>query len=879
MDAVQRPAPIGRWKEYRRSRIAVGATGKQADDQMLDDTTAVAGMDAAENRNISLCFLVEDVSIEDAVRLSDGSNRLLNSLTRALKAECLPVRTIGEFLAAPLAVRNSFLDFRGFGRKTQGELEGIIDRWDRAAVEAVDFVDLARRVIFQERQFSDDELEGRLRDVGVSLRADRTEVMPVRRTPAHYRSKRASLCDMFDDVAFPDCVLPGQLSTRLRNALDAFRISNGQDCNSLGVFLGDERGWVQGFCLQKNIGEKVRNEFLRSLDACVVDILTSSGMSDTLATTVSGWLLCSDQHDRSISDDQWRIVLNHKEAIRAGTSGWAVQEDSARQIDRIEEDPEVTMRTFIWTNMGQREFDILNRRFGIDVSERSTLEKIAGQYGVTRERIRQIENRAIARIRVPVFRNLLEVFLETQRDAMLATLVSDASVVSITDAAMRQRDLTGLQRLVVKVVYGSFKEWLDEKLTVIWQGDQRTGWMIPSVDTSRFEKLKDWLLHNAESTKGLPWRIRSAARRGRWPLTFASFQESLPDVPEAALMQCLVEQMGATFENDRIVSLPNLTSSARLVLTLRESGRPQHVKEIGARHHALFGIGIDDHAARAVLQRLEEVVIVERGTYSLYEFLGLNAAGVTAVRDACYALLLEKKNFVSAKILRRKVAARLRGTVATHLTPYLLLGLCQDDPRFIARRGLMIGLADRGFEEHFSPLSDTILNVVKTDGPTTIAAIRETISHARDVLGVSVNVILKNNPGIVMRQRGVYDVVENVIGDEAAVERLGKAIEIGLIVGPTDIGTLAVRLAAVGLNFNSVTLLSFVRNQAAFVIEAGSVELVAPSKAVLDYNRVFTEVFDPSRTRAGNRTAMQQSLAGSDSCRLLSLDHRITGPD
>ena len=45
------------------------------------------------------------------------------------------------------------------------------------------------------------------------------------------------------------------------------------------------------------------------------------------------------------------------------------------------------------------ERSVLNRRFGLGDVDELTLQEIADQYGLSRERIRQIQNRAIAKLR------------------------------------------------------------------------------------------------------------------------------------------------------------------------------------------------------------------------------------------------------------------------------------------------------------------------------------------------------------------------------------------------------------------------------------------------------------------------------------------------
>lgn len=59
-----------------------------------------------------------------------------------------------------------------------------------------------------------------------------------------------------------------------------------------------------------------------------------------------------------------------------------------------------------------KERDILILRFGLDDGKTRTLEEIGQQYGVTRERIRQIEEKAIRRLRHPSRAKKLKDFYE-----------------------------------------------------------------------------------------------------------------------------------------------------------------------------------------------------------------------------------------------------------------------------------------------------------------------------------------------------------------------------------------------------------------------------------------------------------------------------------
>ncbi len=62
--------------------------------------------------------------------------------------------------------------------------------------------------------------------------------------------------------------------------------------------------------------------------------------------------------------------------------------------------------------LSDRERDIIKLRFGLDGGEMRTLEEVGREFGVTRERVRQIESKTLAKLRHPIRSQGLRGFLE-----------------------------------------------------------------------------------------------------------------------------------------------------------------------------------------------------------------------------------------------------------------------------------------------------------------------------------------------------------------------------------------------------------------------------------------------------------------------------------
>ena len=104
---------------------------------------------------------------------------------------------------------------------------------------------------------------------------------------------------------------------------------------------------------------------------------------------------------------QWRIAAIRPASLEAPlgddesnrVADVVKDENASTPYEELEEKTNTAMIRQMVETLDPRERSILRQRFGLDGDERKTLEEIGEQFGVTRERIRQIEEIALRKLR------------------------------------------------------------------------------------------------------------------------------------------------------------------------------------------------------------------------------------------------------------------------------------------------------------------------------------------------------------------------------------------------------------------------------------------------------------------------------------------------
>ncbi len=81
---------------------------------------------------------------------------------------------------------------------------------------------------------------------------------------------------------------------------------------------------------------------------------------------------------------------------------------SGNMLDNLIEEANCAIVQSVLSTLSNREAEILRMRFGIDRPAPMTLEEIGKHYDLSRERIRQIENKALRKLRNPVRTRILQ---------------------------------------------------------------------------------------------------------------------------------------------------------------------------------------------------------------------------------------------------------------------------------------------------------------------------------------------------------------------------------------------------------------------------------------------------------------------------------------
>ena len=286
-----------------------------------------------------------------------------------------------------------------------------------------------------------------------------------------------------------------------------------------------------------------------------------------------------------------------------------------------------------------RDRQIIAARFGFDMAKRQTLEKIGQRFGITRERVRQIEKAAIKRLAATSDQELV------MADQVLTDLArAYGGIVPIEDV---------IQTLGVSeqdVPYVIFLALLAPHIDLIEEGDdlQAAIALLPVFPVAQIIALSKEL-------------AASAKQIGR-PATLAELHEALPSEIEPATLEQLARITKAMAGLDNkwgLAKWPEVNPKSirdKTYLVLSRHGEPLHFSDIAGRIKDL-GSGKRDVTVQAVHNELIKdgrFILIGRGIYALAEW------GYTpgTVADIITEVLRQEQPLHKDEIIKRVLQKR-----------------------------------------------------------------------------------------------------------------------------------------------------------------------------------------------------------------------------
>lgn len=353
------------------------------------------------------------LEVFDILNLMDCSVRLSNSLNGANRDLNISVE---EFLNDPeICTERYKQNIKGFGRGSANELRGLLkDMSDLVKKNAGDIEGFLDQTSLSDIQIGE-EIYARLFSGGMVSQQNVSKYLPG-------GLSRENFSDIFSAIPFPECVLALPVSVRLDNALRKNWDMVKEQCPSLGDFLRKNVVWMKSFGNFRNVGRKSVLEVNKVLVKIVSALLQAA--SDKGVIFAEGCDL-NKIASKLVQANETHFLLPKQElnisALKDNDLDWeaivlggAVDPIFKQNLEAISTNPNQALEDFLRRELRPREFDVVSRRYGFFRDHRQTLQEIANGYNVTRERIRQLEAKAIKKCSVLSFQPILVKYIEVK---------------------------------------------------------------------------------------------------------------------------------------------------------------------------------------------------------------------------------------------------------------------------------------------------------------------------------------------------------------------------------------------------------------------------------------------------------------------------------
>lgn len=279
------------------------------------------------------------LTLGELVSLSNASARLTSGLSRSGLSKI----AVADAILDKVALIASCYKIPGMGRKSVRELEWLLAECSKDLPSVAQESDQAK--------LANVELTGELLN---------------------------SIATCFDDITLEQICEYCAVSVRLTNGI----LNSQYRKASLGELLLDWQKTRQEMAGLQNLGRTSLSDLSRICSELISKFLVAANIEKELAEAAAAFVL-SRAH---ISNENSRLLIDAlQDQVNFKISDIAVS-------DILSPD---TITRMLLSELKERPREIIERRYGIDQNKAETLEQIGTDYKVTRERIRQIEKKAL----------------------------------------------------------------------------------------------------------------------------------------------------------------------------------------------------------------------------------------------------------------------------------------------------------------------------------------------------------------------------------------------------------------------------------------------------------------------------------------------------
>lgn len=306
--------------------------------------------------------------------------------------------------------------------------------------------------------------------------------------------------------------------------------------------------------------------------------------------------------------------------------------------------------------LSTKEADVLRRRFGLTEQGKETLETIGAHYNVTRERIRQIENQAIDKMKSST---LFSSVMKPVEHLVISLLNHHGGVMTrdmMTDLLLTNKDTEQNKQAVAFIL----SELFDEKIEEIPKSRKYLpGWKLKLASMEFVDSTVNEL-EQVINDHGKPQTFEELSEKFQATDFYKQNDQKLTEDAVLSYLDVSAKLGKNPFDEYGLSSwgliMPKRMND-RVYLVLQKQGEPMHFEEIAKQVTKVFKKRAYPPTVHNELILNKEYVLVGRGIYALSEWgykEGVVASVITDVLKEA-GKPLDRSEIVEKVLLQRIV--------------------------------------------------------------------------------------------------------------------------------------------------------------------------------------------------------------------------------